>query len=92
MRPLDREQRARYVLEAAASDRGSPSRNTTAQIVIDVTDVNDHQPQFNQSEYTAVISEQTQVSMSVHGLQYRPPTGQALTPGPPTLLDGVSHG
>ncbi|KAF0309990.1 Protein dachsous [Amphibalanus amphitrite] len=65
VRPLDREQRARYVLDAAASDRGTPARNTTAQIVIDVTDVNDHQPQFNQTEYTAVISEQTQVGAEV---------------------------
>ena len=58
---MDRERRAQYVLEAAASDRGSPSRNSTAQVVIDITDVNDHEPMFNQTEYTASVSEQLQV-------------------------------
>ena len=58
---MDRERRAQYVLEAAASDRGSPTRNTTAQVVIDITDVNDHEPMFNQTEYTASVSEEIQV-------------------------------
>ncbi|XP_043223379.1 protein dachsous-like [Amphibalanus amphitrite] len=65
LRPLDRERRAQYVLEAAASDRGTPARNSTAQVVIDVTDVNDHEPKFNQTEYTASVSEELQVGATV---------------------------
>lgn len=65
LRPVDRERRAQYLLEAAAADRGTPARNSTAQIVIDITDVNDHEPKFNQSEYSASVSEALQVGATV---------------------------
>ncbi|XP_037070379.1 protein dachsous-like [Pollicipes pollicipes] len=65
LRPVDRERRAQYVLEAVASDRGTPARNSTAQLVIDITDVNDHEPKFNQSQYEASVSELLQVGSSV---------------------------
>ena len=34
-----------------------PQRNTTASVYITVTDINDHSPVFNQTSYSATISE-----------------------------------
>lgn len=34
-----------------------PQRNATATVYITVTDINDHRPMFNQTSYSATISE-----------------------------------
>ena len=54
---LDREKQAKYELVTLATDRGSPSKNTTSSVIIEVLDVNDHVPVFNQSEYLVNVSE-----------------------------------
>ncbi|KAH0945016.1 hypothetical protein HN011_005490 [Eciton burchellii] len=54
---LDREEIPKYNLTVVATDRGTPPRSATAYLVIHVNDVNDHEPVFQQSEYTAVLSE-----------------------------------
>lgn len=54
---LDREEIPIYNLTIVASDKGTPPRSTTAYLVIRVNDVNDHEPVFQQSEYTSVLSE-----------------------------------
>ncbi|XP_058790848.1 cadherin-related tumor suppressor [Phymastichus coffea] len=54
---LDREEIPTYNLTIIATDKGTPPRSTTAYLVIHVNDVNDHEPAFQQSEYSAVLSE-----------------------------------
>lgn len=57
LKELDREKQSLYELVALATDRGSPSKNTTSKVVIKVLDVNDHVPVFNQTDYLVNISE-----------------------------------
>lgn len=54
---LDRERVNKYNLTVVATDRGSPPRTATAFLVIHVNDVNDHEPVFAKSEYSALLSE-----------------------------------
>lgn len=54
---LDREEIGKYNLTVVATDQGTPARTTTAHLIIDVNDVNDHEPVFEKSEYSAVLSE-----------------------------------
>lgn len=54
---LDREEIGKYNLTVVATDKGSPPRTATAYLIIHVNDVNDHEPVFEKSEYSAVLSE-----------------------------------
>ncbi|KAL4715527.1 hypothetical protein ACJJTC_009153 [Scirpophaga incertulas] len=54
---LDREEISKYNLTVVAKDQGSPSRTSTSYLVIHVNDVNDHEPVFEKSEYSAILSE-----------------------------------
>lgn len=54
---LDREDISKYNLTIVANDMGTPSRTATAYLIIHVNDVNDHEPVFEKSEYSAVLSE-----------------------------------
>lgn len=56
---LDREDISKYNLTIVATDKGSPPRTATAYLIIHVNDVNDHEPVFEKSEYSAVLSELT---------------------------------
>ena len=46
-----------YMLTITATDKGSPSMNSTADLIIIVVDINDSPPMFNQTLYTMTISE-----------------------------------
>ena len=54
---LDREEIPMYNLTIVATDKGTPPRSATSYLVIHVNDVNDHEPVFQQSEYSSVLSE-----------------------------------
>ncbi|CAH0714413.1 unnamed protein product, partial [Brenthis ino] len=54
---LDREEISKYNLTVVATDKGIPARTATSFLVIHVNDVNDHEPVFEKSEYSAVLSE-----------------------------------
>ncbi|XP_038214597.1 cadherin-related tumor suppressor-like [Zerene cesonia] len=54
---LDREEISKYNLTMVATDKGIPPRTATAFLVIHVNDVNDHEPVFEKSEYSTVLSE-----------------------------------
>ncbi|GIY35474.1 protocadherin-like wing polarity protein stan [Caerostris darwini] len=54
---LDREQNSFYDFEVMAKDRGSPSRSSTASIIIRVQDINDNDPVFEPKSYEASVSE-----------------------------------
>ena len=54
---LDREHINKYNLTIVATDKGSPPRTATAFLIIHVNDVNDHEPVFEKTEYSAILSE-----------------------------------
>uniref|UniRef100_A0A663EW52 Cadherin domain-containing protein n=1 Tax=Aquila chrysaetos chrysaetos TaxID=223781 RepID=A0A663EW52_AQUCH len=54
---LDREETARYTLAVTAADAGSPPLTTTQTFTVDISDVNDNVPVFNQTSYTMYVRE-----------------------------------
>ncbi|XP_060753692.1 protocadherin-16 [Neoarius graeffei] len=54
---LDREERDRYELRVMATDSGTPPLRAESSFTIQVVDVNDNPPLFDQQEYTQVIPE-----------------------------------
>uniref|UniRef100_A0A3B4VP29 Cadherin domain-containing protein n=1 Tax=Seriola dumerili TaxID=41447 RepID=A0A3B4VP29_SERDU len=56
-RPLDRELKPHFSLKLLAVDGGTPQRSGTVNIEINVLDANDNPPVFNQSLYTATVTE-----------------------------------
>ncbi|XP_007957554.1 protocadherin alpha-3-like, partial [Orycteropus afer afer] len=54
---LDRESRSTYELVVTAQDGGSPSLSATASVFVEVADVNDNAPAFEQPEYTVFVKE-----------------------------------
>ena len=54
---LDREVTASYELLIQATDGGTPSRTSTATVMVDVKDDNDNNPLFTSSYYSASIAE-----------------------------------
>ncbi|KAM7140595.1 protocadherin alpha-12 isoform 15-T15 [Molossus nigricans] len=54
---LDRERVSNYELVVTARDGGSPSRLATASLSVEVADVNDNAPTFQQPEHTVFVKE-----------------------------------
>ncbi|KAM8994196.1 uncharacterized protein PRD47_014351 [Ara ararauna] len=54
---LDREETAQYILTVTAADAGSPPLTTTQTFTVDISDVNDNAPMFNQTSYTMYVRE-----------------------------------
>ncbi|NXL77444.1 PCDBD protein, partial [Leptocoma aspasia] len=54
---LDREERAQYILSVTAADAGSPPLTSTQTFTVDISDVNDNAPVFNQTSYTMYVRE-----------------------------------
>ncbi|XP_024879658.1 fat-like cadherin-related tumor suppressor homolog isoform X4 [Temnothorax curvispinosus] len=54
-RKLDRENQAEHVLEVTVRDNGRPPLSSTTRVVIEVADINDHGPEFEQKFYTVQI-------------------------------------
>ncbi|KAM9253385.1 protocadherin alpha-10-like, partial [Dugong dugon] len=54
---LDREKVSAYELVVTARDGGSPSLSATASVSVEVADVNDNVPAFEQPEYTVLVKE-----------------------------------
>ncbi|XP_021795461.2 protocadherin beta-8 [Papio anubis] len=62
---LDREAEAELRLTLTALDGGSPPRSGTAQVYIEVLDVNDNAPEFEQPFYRVQISEDSPIGFLV---------------------------
>ncbi|XP_070604696.1 protocadherin beta-16-like [Erythrolamprus reginae] len=56
-KPLDREVIPQFILTLEAVDGGIPRRTGTAQIIIDILDINDNVPQFEQTVYEVQLME-----------------------------------
>ncbi|XP_069545867.1 protocadherin-23 [Brachyistius frenatus] len=59
--PLDRETTEIYALTVSVSDRGMPPLNSSAVIMVTVTDCNDNYPVFSSTEYHAQVGENSQI-------------------------------
>uniref|UniRef100_A0A670XVC6 Cadherin domain-containing protein n=1 Tax=Pseudonaja textilis TaxID=8673 RepID=A0A670XVC6_PSETE len=66
--PLDREESSVHHLVLTATDGGEPKLTGTVQLVINVLDVNDNPPVFNQSVYRVKLLENTASGSSVISL------------------------
>ena len=55
--PLDYEQITSYTLHITASDNGVPVLSSNVTVIINILDINDNKPLFDQSIYTVSISE-----------------------------------
>ncbi|XP_068554664.1 protocadherin beta-4-like [Anas acuta] len=57
MNTLDREETAQYLVVILAADAGSPPLTTTQTFTVNISDVNDNAPVFNQTSYTMYVRE-----------------------------------
>ena len=62
---LDRERVDRYVVNVTATDKGHPRLSTTQRLVIRIGDANDNDPVVEPSVYSATLTEDTPVGMSI---------------------------
>ncbi|XP_078371306.1 protein dachsous-like [Oculina patagonica] len=62
---LDRERQATYTLKVVAKDRGQPQQTSQESFIINVGDINDNPPEFDQDVFTAVVSENATIGSSV---------------------------
>ncbi|XP_048717674.2 protocadherin gamma-A12 isoform X24 [Caretta caretta] len=54
---LDRERVSNYSITITATDRGTPPLSSTTNILVQLSDINDNAPIFNQTSYTLYITE-----------------------------------
>lgn len=63
--PLDRESKANYTLDVVATDKGTPPLHASKTIYLQITDINDNAPEFEQPIYYANIMEVADPGTSV---------------------------
>ncbi|XP_077122300.1 protocadherin gamma-B1-like isoform X28 [Ranitomeya variabilis] len=68
---LDREKISSYNITIQASDKGSPEKSSIKVIRLDVSDVNDNAPVFENLGYTAFIPENNSPGASIFSVQAR---------------------
>ncbi|XP_057269705.1 protocadherin gamma-B5-like [Pezoporus wallicus] len=54
---LDREQKSEHRVTVVARDRGSPALSSSTVLVLEVSDVNDNAPVFEEAAYSAYVAE-----------------------------------
>ncbi|XP_017456388.1 protocadherin beta-5 isoform X1 [Rattus norvegicus] len=64
-RPLDRESRADYNITITVSDLGIPRLTTQHTIIVQVSDINDNAPAFNQTSYTLLVRENNSPALHI---------------------------
>ncbi|XP_028838458.1 protocadherin beta-16-like isoform X2 [Denticeps clupeoides] len=68
---LDRELVAQYNITITATDSGSPPFSSTRTLKLDVSDVNDNAPVFDQTSYTAHVLENNSPGLSIFTVSAR---------------------
>ncbi|XP_059401414.1 protocadherin gamma-A6-like isoform X6 [Carassius carassius] len=68
---LDRERVAAYNITITAIDSGSPALSTQKTLNLKVSDVNDNPPRFQESVYTAYVTENNPPGLSIFTLSAR---------------------
>eukprot|EP00058_Branchiostoma_floridae_P025134 XP_002610624.1 hypothetical protein BRAFLDRAFT_65814 [Branchiostoma floridae] len=81
---LDRENITQYQISVMAEDRGQPAQNSTSVVIIDVLDVNDNAPRFDESLYAVTLPEDlarfSPVSVDVSSTNLYPPEFRDVPP------------
>nr|XP_032628415.1 protocadherin gamma-A10-like [Chelonoidis abingdonii] len=72
-RALDREQVAAYNITVTATDNGTPPLSTATTIQLRILDTNDNAPLFDETSYTAYITENNPRGASVFSLKANDP-------------------
>ncbi|XP_044882923.1 protocadherin gamma-A12-like [Mauremys mutica] len=72
-RPLDRERVSDYNVTFTATDRGTPNLASKITILVQISDINDNAPIFNQISYTLYITENNPRGASVCSLKANDP-------------------
>ncbi|XP_043346664.1 protocadherin gamma-A12-like isoform X16 [Dermochelys coriacea] len=72
-RPLDRERLSDYNVTITATDRGAPNLASKTTILVQLSDINDNAPIFNQTSYTLYITENNPRGASVCSLKANDP-------------------
>ncbi|XP_038556227.1 protocadherin alpha-8-like [Micropterus salmoides] len=65
LKTLDRETKKSHTLLLTAIDGGKPSKSGTAEITVDVLDVNDNMPVFNEDTYSVLLEENTPIGTTI---------------------------
>ena len=60
---LDHESTDQHNIQVICRDKGSPSRENVVQVLINVSDINDHRPVFSQHHYFVAVKEQQQAQV-----------------------------
>ncbi|XP_069892341.1 protocadherin gamma-B2 isoform X14 [Dipodomys merriami] len=63
--PLDREEIPEYNITIAATDRGKPPLSSSITLTLDVADINDNAPVFNQASYVVHVAENNPPGASI---------------------------
>uniref|UniRef100_A0A8C9UXP7 FAT atypical cadherin 2 n=1 Tax=Scleropages formosus TaxID=113540 RepID=A0A8C9UXP7_SCLFO len=63
--PLDREVKAFYVLNITVYDLGTPQKSVWKFLAVNILDVNDNPPRFDQSRYVVSIPENAEIEKSI---------------------------
>ncbi|XP_050819094.1 protocadherin gamma-A12-like [Gopherus flavomarginatus] len=72
-RALDRERVSDYNLTITATDRGTPPLSSTTTIFVQLSDINDNAPVFNQTSYTLYVTENNPRGASLCSLKANDP-------------------
>ncbi|XP_037531493.1 protocadherin-10 [Nematolebias whitei] len=62
---LDRETKSQHKLVLKAIDGGSPAKTGTAEILIEVLDINDNMPLFTKDKYSALLEENSPIDLKI---------------------------
>uniref|UniRef100_A0A8C3NYA8 Cadherin domain-containing protein n=1 Tax=Cyanoderma ruficeps TaxID=181631 RepID=A0A8C3NYA8_9PASS len=68
---LDREQASEHRVTVVARDRGRPALRSSAELVVEVSDVNDNAPVFEEAAYSAYVAENNAAGALVVRVQAR---------------------
>uniref|UniRef100_A0A8D0HIZ3 Cadherin domain-containing protein n=1 Tax=Sphenodon punctatus TaxID=8508 RepID=A0A8D0HIZ3_SPHPU len=63
--PLDRERTPQYNITVTATDKGDPPLSTQKTIQLQISDINDNPPVFEESSYTAYVPENNPAGASI---------------------------
>uniref|UniRef100_A0A8C6CSC3 Cadherin domain-containing protein n=1 Tax=Moschus moschiferus TaxID=68415 RepID=A0A8C6CSC3_MOSMO len=75
--PLDREERAEYIITITVTDMGTPRLKTEHNITVLVSDVNDNAPAFTQTSYTLWVRENNSPALHIGSVSATDPDAGA---------------
>ncbi|XP_041078518.1 protocadherin gamma-A11-like isoform X8 [Polyodon spathula] len=70
---LDREKVSEYKFTITAIDQGEPALTSNLTIMLNISDVNDNAPEFNQGSYNAYVMENNSPGLSILSIQAKDP-------------------